>query len=356
LPREDLTPREKATLYGMVRYPGHNDRELSEVVRCKMSTVTSIRARLQDRGLCSRAMVPSLRALGAGVISVCYGGVSSGQLVDMRKAQDRGLLRSEGCDSFYALIGSFSWLELGAFRNYSDAQGSGEGMWSRLTGVMGKTAGQPCVRSYYPMDLVRLHNFFDHAPLLSRHFGIKRDAGKTRSLRDWPERSLTSMEKLVLYGLVKRPGASDKDVAEGLGVSRQAVARIRRTLVREGRLVPVVLPSLGRLGFDILAFFHFRLDARKPQKAREGAVKQILDGIPNIFALSAGPECIVLGAYCRFIDFEKGSLRLIRGLDAAGLLDGSPVVQTFLVGDTVTVKDHDYVPFVKGMLGLKIAD
>jgi hypothetical protein len=38
------------------------------------------------------------------------------------------------------------------------------------------------------------------------------------------------VEKLVLSGLVDRPGASDKAVADGLGVSRQAVARIREEL------------------------------------------------------------------------------------------------------------------------------
>ena len=164
------------------------------------------------------------------------------------------------------------------------------------------------------------------------------------------------MEKLVLYGLVDRPGASDKAVADGLGVSRQAVARIRRHMIKGGRLMPVVIPNLEKLGFEILAFFHFRLDARKPPGAQEGAEKQILEGIPNIFAMSAGPECLVLGAYCRFPEFEKGSMRLVRSLDGAGLLDGDPVIQTFLVGNTLVVKDHDYVPFVKGMLGLKIAD
>lgn len=340
----------------MVRFPGYNDRELSEVVRCKMSTVTSIRARLAERGLCSRVMVPSLRALGAGVLSVCYGGVSSGHLVDMRKALDRGLFKAGGYGPFYALVGPLSWLELGAFRTYSDAQSDGEGMQSRFAEVTGGVDGQPCVRSYYPMDMVRFHNYFDHAPLLAGLFGIEHHATQPRPLPALPGRKLTLVEKLVLYGLVKRPGASDKDVAGELGVSRQAVARIRRAMVDECRLAPVVLPSLEKLGFDILALFHFRLNPRGPPGAQEGAIDQILMGIPNIFAMAAGPECIVLGAYCRFPEFEKGSMRLIRDLDAAGLLDGAPGVQTFLVADTLFLKDHDYVPFVKGMLGLGIED
>jgi hypothetical protein len=340
----------------MVRYPGYNDRELASVVRCRVSTVTAIRARLLEQGMFSRAMVPSLQALGAGIMSVSYGGVSFGQLVDMKKALERGLFRPGSCDSFHALAGSFCWLELGAFRNYSDACRDSDGMWRRFNDCMAGAQGQPCVRSHYPMDLVQFHNFFDHSSILSGLFNIRRDGGQPRQVPPPPGRKLTSVEKLVFYSLVKRPGASDKAVASGLGVSRQAVARIRRLMVKEGRLFPVVFPRLEKLGFDILAFFHFRLDHRKPPTARSGAVKQILEGIPNIFAMSIGPECIVLGAYRGFPEFELGSTKLIRRLDGAGLLEGAPAVQTFLAGDTVVVKDHDYVPFVKGMLGLKIAD
>jgi DNA-binding MarR family transcriptional regulator len=356
LPREDLTPREKATLFGMVRFPSYNDRELSEALNARMSTVTSIRARLMERGLFSRAMVPSLRALGAGVLSICYGGVSCGHLVDIKQALDRGLSRLDGYDSFYALVGSLSWLEMGAFRNYTEAQRMGEGMWRRFCDLSGGMPGQPCARSHYPMELVQFHNYFDHAPLVARLLAARGDPVLPRRVPPAVARRLSPVERLVLYGMVKRPGASDKEIAGGLGVSRQAVARVRRLLVKEGRLMPVVIPNLRMLGFELLAFFHFRLDACKAPEAQEGAVRQILEGIPHIFAMSAGPEVLVLGAYSSQSGFEKGSIRLIRGLEGACLLDGSPVVLTFPVGDTVAVKDHDYVQFVKAMLGLKIQD
>ena len=356
MPREELTPKEKATLCGMARYPSYNDRELSEILREKMSTVTSIRRRLRVRGLYFKSMVPSFRALGCEVMAICYGGVSSGYLVDMKKAVDRGLFEGEEDASFFAQVGTFSWLELGAFRDFSEAKRKGEGLWRKLDAVLGGVRGHPCVQSSYPIDQMEIHNFFDHMPLLSKLFRLPAPKERAGPARRRPGRKLSSIERLVFYGLVKWPDVPDKFIADKLSVSRQAVARIRKALVKEGFISPLIIPSLDKLGYDILAYFRFHLSPRDSDRGREAAVNTILKAVPHIFAMSAGFECAAVGAYCTFPEFEKTTTALIRRLEDAGHLEGAPEVQTFLLPDTVMVKNHDYVPVVKSMLELNIED
>lgn len=356
MPREELTPKEKATLYGLARHPGFNDRELSEVLKEKMSTITSIRRRLKERGIFFKAMVPSFKALDCEVLSVCYGGVSSGLLIDMKKALDRGLFVGHDDNSFFAQVGTFSWLELGAFQDFSSAKRKGEVMWKKLNDILGGVAGHPCEQSYYPLNQIRVHNFFDYTGILSALFRVERRTERAPAAQAPPTRKLSQIERLVFYGLVKYPDVADKAIAEKLSVSRQAVARIRKLLVGEGFLCPLVVPNLEKLGHEILAYFRFHLDPKSGEKARQSAVQLIIHEIPSVFAFSTALECVVLGAYCTFPDFEKSSHKIIRRLEEQELLEGAPDIQTFLMSDTVVVRNHDYVPLVKDLLGLDIAE
>ncbi len=340
----------------MVRFPSCNDRELAQALGARPSTVTAVRARLLGRGLCRRAYVPSLGALGAGVLSISHGDVPSDSRLGLKRALGRGLFPAEECDSFFALAGPSGWLEMGAFPSYSEAQRRGEGLPRLLGGLPGAAAGGPTARSCFPVELVRFGNFFDFAPLLGRLFRLQDARTRLRHVPAAPARRLSPVEKLALYGLVKRPGASDGEIAVGLGVSRQAVARARRLLVGEGRLLPAVIPDLGKLGFGLLAMFRFRLAARRSPEGQDDAVEKLLDGIPHIFALLAGAECLVLGAYRDLPGFEHETAAMGRTEGASGLLDSAPEVQTFLLGDTALVRDQDYVPFVKAALGLDIVD
>jgi len=206
------------------------------------------------------------------------------------------------------------------------------------------------------MEMVRFHNLFDLSPLLAGLFSMRGKAVGPRVLPQPAPRRLTQVERLVLYGLVKWPCDPDRAVAGALGVSRQAVARVRRLLAEDGRLVPAVIPDCGKLGLELWALFHCRLDTHRSPEEQEGAREQVLGAIPHVFAMSAGPEVVALGAYGRLADLEKGSMGTLRRLGELGLLEGSLAVRTFLLEDSTFVRNLDLVPFVKGILGLDIAD
>jgi hypothetical protein len=70
--KPDLSDNEKRTLLGIVKFPTLNDRQLSETIAIKMSTVTAIKNRLKDMGYFMSVRVPKLQNLGAEMLSIAY--------------------------------------------------------------------------------------------------------------------------------------------------------------------------------------------------------------------------------------------------------------------------------------------
>ena len=68
----DLTPKEKLVLHGLVKYPRLTDKDLSEKLRLKHSTVTSIRHRLRKNEYFRRLIIPKLQNLGCKMLVAIY--------------------------------------------------------------------------------------------------------------------------------------------------------------------------------------------------------------------------------------------------------------------------------------------
>jgi len=71
--RNELSNNEKLVLYGLTRYPLDNDRQLSEKVNLKMSTITAIKNRLKTRNYYFTARIPMLNDLGCELVNIIYG-------------------------------------------------------------------------------------------------------------------------------------------------------------------------------------------------------------------------------------------------------------------------------------------
>ena len=63
-----LNKNEKLVLYGLVKYPLFNDRELAEKIKLKMTTVTAIKNRLKKNGYYYTVRIPVLQNLGCELL------------------------------------------------------------------------------------------------------------------------------------------------------------------------------------------------------------------------------------------------------------------------------------------------
>ena len=70
--QKSLSRNEELVLYGMVRFPNRNDRELAEVLNLKDSTVNYCRNQLEKRNLFQLVYVPVLNRLGFELLSINF--------------------------------------------------------------------------------------------------------------------------------------------------------------------------------------------------------------------------------------------------------------------------------------------
>jgi len=65
---------------------------------------------------------------------------------------------------------------------------------------------------------------------------------------------LKDLDRKILSELVKNAKTSDRMLAKKVGVSQPTISRRRARLEKEGKLSYRLLPELGKLGFEIMAF------------------------------------------------------------------------------------------------------
>ena len=201
-----LSENETRTLLGLVKYPTLNDRQLSERIDIKMSTVTAIKNRLKDMGYFITVRVPNLQYLGAEVMSVsCVHtdpSVPEGTQVEVGRR-----LVEEFDELFYIGSGPRYRFSVSVHRNYSSARAMADqvmDLYSRAGMLI--PGGHRVV--HFPFDRTKVYNFFDHSLLLERSFGVQLPArevdhtvhdgvfGEVRSVK------LSRIERKVLRGLV----------------------------------------------------------------------------------------------------------------------------------------------------------
>ena len=70
--KTELTKKEKLMLYGLAKYPQLTDKELSDKLDLKHSTVTSIRHRLKESEYLRKLIIPKIQSLGCEMLVVIY--------------------------------------------------------------------------------------------------------------------------------------------------------------------------------------------------------------------------------------------------------------------------------------------
>ncbi|UCC92770.1 MAG: hypothetical protein JSW25_08920, partial [Thermoplasmata archaeon] len=230
--KANLSDNETRTLLGLVKYPTLNDRQLSERIGIKMSTVTAIKNRLKDLGYFITVRVPNLQNLGAELLSVTYSHTDPAAPEGTQVEVGRHLF--EGFDElFYIGAGPRFRFSMSMHRNYSSACRTLDGVFD-LYSRNGLLAPGALGTVHFPFDQTKLYNFFDYSALLENAFSVQlppREAD--RQVHDGEFGAVTSVklsriERKVLRGLVQNPDLLDSNIAKRIDVTRQSVTKMRK--------------------------------------------------------------------------------------------------------------------------------
>ena len=194
-----LSPNEMLALYGLVRYPDLNDRELSAILGFKPSTLTAIKNRLKKNEMYKQVRMPIMEKLGSELLSMdlIYIAPTTGsdENVDLLSR----LIKKTPEIVFSARESKFI-ITLGYFHNYAALRSSSIEMRYEL--ARNGVEIEDSDRVIFPLSISRIMNNFD----LSRILAV--------ALPEVPDERLTEIE---LQGL-------DISLPAGAGVKRSEVS------------------------------------------------------------------------------------------------------------------------------------
>ncbi len=345
--KRGLTSNEKRVLYGLVRHATLNDRELSEVMGVKVSTVTAIRRRLRRADYFVTRRIPMLHRLGWELLiaghtrlDLTQGGQALTRLRELLKDRVAGL--------FHVAASSDHLSVLGFARDYTGARMDIDDL--RLSLDHAKLLGDGDVTfSAFPMALSTAPAFFDYSHSLALLFDIEDryavrvDRAKTGDV------DLTRKEAEVLKGLVRFPEMSDKGLAARVKVSRQAVSKMRREFEAEGLVRTTRIPNLRLLGFDLYVCAFARFVPSSTMKGRADAVERLLRTAPVSFLVSDDAEVATVAAAKTYEQFTVLRATLTKHFQERGFLQGDPDVHVALTGATEILRNCEFGSLVQNL-------
>jgi DNA-binding MarR family transcriptional regulator len=347
----ELTSKEKTMLYGIVSYPQLTDKELSEKLNLKHSTVTSIRHRLKKDGLIRKLIVPHLQNINCQMIVVIYTNFSP--LIPL---QERIEITGKTIEVFEEIFFSVGEQDKGFSLSFSHdyaTVGRINDIRTQTFGSRGLLEEQYPAMVVFPFDISKIYRFFDFAPLLRKSFGLSMDDTETEKRLNFVHTgniAVSDTEKNVFCMMVSYPEMSDSDIGREIGVSRHTVSRLRRGFEERDLVGKIYLPNLKKLGFEILAFYHIRFDPRNPPHIENNEAEFLMSDSTVFFACRMF-EAVMISVYQNYDDYKTDMMKIMQILKENRWIAQDPIIRTYGLNTLVYIKDFKFAPITHKIVG-----
>jgi DNA-binding CsgD family transcriptional regulator len=347
----ELTQKEKQMLYGLVKYPKLTDKQLSEILKLKHSTATSIRHRLKEKEYFRRLIIPRLQNMGCQMLVAIYTNFSplipleerieiTGKTIEVFEEiffsvgeQDKGFSLSLSKD--YATIGRINDIRTQTF----GGRGLLEEEYPRMI--------------VFPFNISKIYRFFDFAPLLKKTLNIESEHKEEINNLAFSENKdidFSDTEKNVYCMMVSNPEFSDSEIGNELGISRHTVSRLRRSFEQKNLVRHICLPDLKKIGFEILAFSHIRFDPRNPPNIDNDEAALLMSD-STIFFASRIFEAVMISIYNDYDDYKSDMMKLMHILKENHWIAQDPIIKSYGLNTMVFIKDFKFAPIASKIVG-----
>ncbi|UCD92227.1 MAG: Lrp/AsnC family transcriptional regulator [Methanobacteriota archaeon] len=346
--KSDYTTAEKKVLYGLVKHPTLNDRELSEAIGVKPSTTTAIRRRLRKAEVFSTKRIPMADRLGYELLGVFCGRMGPGTKDSVKKKFLEAVHNMP--QIFYTIVSSDSVFAIGYFKNFSEYRAFADAAWEQFGG---SAVIEPGMWSWaiFSFERSKIAYFFDYGPPLKYIFNIKERMKFMESAEEPSSIKLSKKEKVVLQGLVNLPESSDKEVAERIGASRQAVSAMRKRFEKMGVMKTLRVVNLEKVGYHLVALAHNQFTPPATLEARRKDLMKIAEMVPQFLSVVSNPESILMACATNYEMYHEVRNRALKLYAEKGYLRDEPMMMLFPLSDTHTIKDFDFVGFMERIVG-----
>ncbi len=347
-----LTENDKLVLYGLVRYPLQNNRELSETIGLNQSTVTAIHRKLKERGYVKTVIIPLLQEFGCEVLAVTYGTFSSSVPLKTRLQMSKKIAEKQE-EVFWAVSESTQGISFQLSRDYTNVKRNVEEL-EKVYHKENLTREPSISLLVFPFELTNIMNYFDYAPFLKSTFGIddiikEKTGTQKKTIKDI---NLNDKEKHIYHSLIKFPQLSDKKLAEEINISRYKVARERKRFEENLLIKTIRIVDLQKVGFDILVLNHMMFDMNISSEKKEEGIKTLMNRKQPIFMLVGEIDGISLVPYESFEDFREHSGKIADINKRYGLFSKETKSLLFSTKTMTFINNHDYANITHKILDI----
>jgi DNA-binding MarR family transcriptional regulator len=350
-----LNKNEKLVLYGLIKNPLFNDRELSEKIKLKMTTVTAIKNRLKKNQYYYTVRIPVLQNLGCELLMtsfIKYNPLKSEK--DLIKAY-KDSIEKDCPEVVYSSMEANAGFYLGIGKNYTELHSTIENI-ERIYRENDFIEDSGPSYFFFPFEYSRIQNFFDFAPLIKHTFGVtlkgEDDDAIPAEIPKTDISKLSNVEKRVLYGLIKHPDIPDSKIAENIAVTRQVVSKLKKSFEVDALLKTLRIPNLKKLGFEIMAISHFKHNPKTPLDKRGKGIKQVLSEFPQVLLIAGNRESMIINICRDFTEFQDLKSKTLAHYKKQEFLLEDPEVIMFSIPNLTMIAEHNYAPIVHKVLNL----
>ena len=347
-----LTKKEQKVLYGITKYPQINDSELSDILKVKLSTLTSIKKRLYNQGYYRILTIPLLNRLGAELLAVIY--TTFNPVIPLNERVKKTKSTIEVFEEIFFSVGEQEkGFSISLSKDYTNIGRINE-IRTETFGKVGLLENEYPNEIIFPFQISHIYRFFDFARVLKNLFLIQDEDSKNNSypwFKDVGKITLTEKEKKVYIELVKNPEDTTYQIGEKAGLSRHTVSRMKKSFFDKNLLKKITIPSLNHLGFEMLAFYPIKFN---PSNAPKKEDIDVLDTYSTIFLARRQFETVLISAYPTYQDYKEDKMNKILYLKENNLISYSPIIGKYTLERMTVIKDFDFGPIAKKVLSNNI--
>lgn len=347
-----LSRNEKMILWGLVKYPVLNDRQLSELVGVRMSTLNAIKNKMKRMGLITDRIVPNIEVMGYEMLSITWAPLNGSP--PSKKALDtlRGAF-GRWPNVYSSQIFGDTLMYISLNKNYTSYRKLEHNILSTLTDK--ELLNMDNVHTtLYPLELSKINKNFDYTTVLERIFDLdgkaKGDGPRTTDPNLTRDKvyHLTKKEKVILKGLLQYPDLPDNKIASMLDTTRQAVARHKKELLELEVIKKLRVIDYSKIGFNILCLLEVHYDKFKGLTRTAPDIQHL--HLPSFFSVYGNYETVSLSLFQDFQQFTEGRDKYTAAMNKFCQVRGEPLIRLFSPKDTTTIKHLDYLPLVDEFL------
>ena len=349
--KTELTKKEKLMLYGLAKYPQLTDKELSDKLDLKHSTVTSIRHRLKESEYLRKLIIPKIQSLGCEMLVVIYTHFSP--LIPLLERIEITGKTIEVFDEIFLSVGEQDkGFSLSLSKDYATI-GRINDIRTQTFGGRGLLEEEYPNTVVFPFEISKIYRFFDYSPLLRRSFELDLETEtevENVEFRSTEDTVFSDTEKNVYCMLVSYPELSDNDIGKEIGVSRHTVSRIRRKFEKNNLMSKITLPNFVKLGFEILAFYHIQFNPRNPPNIDDDEAISLMSD-STVFFASRRFEAVMISIYKNYDDYKTDMMKIMQILKENQWVAEDPIIRTYSLSAMVFIKDFKFAPIASKIVG-----